>query len=470
MAEDGAVKKAFPFGDPVGAYTGIKEGSGDVKEVAAYIGDAEAEVSDRQLLGLLSSAGADCRMMGEAALEESRSKKQAMMVEAGLASDERDALARLREFAIGLSSARVGRASSDPAMHVIQAVGALDEADRSSNTLGARMREWYGLHFPELDNVVDSVQAYAGVVLAGRRGGLTREAFEGAGLGPKAEMLGVLASKSRGGEISDADLGMAQEIAGMVIKAREIREKLEARIAEGMAEVAPNLTAILGPQVGARILARAGSLTRLASFPASTIQVIGAERALFRSVKTGSDPPKHGLLFQHAAVHAAPRWQRGKIARAVAAKAAVAARVDVYGDGLNRTLLEKLNVRISEISSRYADPPEPRGGDRAGGRGRDGGRRGDDRGGGYREGGRRRDDRGGYRGGRRDDRDGSYRGRRRDDRGGDRGGRGDYRGGRRRDDRGGDRGGDRRGGRRDDRGRRNPGYSNKKKGRRLARR
>ena len=92
--------------------------------------------------------------------------------------------------------------------------------------------------------------------------------------------------------------------------------------------------------------------------PASTIQVLGAEKALFRSLKTGSQPPKHGILFQHALVHAAPRWQRGKIARAIAAKAAIAARVDVHGAGLNKTLLEKLNVRVKEIGEKYKSAPE----------------------------------------------------------------------------------------------------------------
>ena len=92
--------------------------------------------------------------------------------------------------------------------------------------------------------------------------------------------------------------------------------------------------------------------------PASTIQVIGAEKALFSSLKTGAQPPKHGLLFQHAMVHAAPRWQRGKIARAIAAKAVIAARVDVYGEGLNKTLLEKLNVRVNEIGKKYEAPTE----------------------------------------------------------------------------------------------------------------
>jgi len=125
-----------------------------------------------------------------------------------------------------------------------------------------------------------------------------------------------------------------------------------------MQKIAPNLSAILGTAVGARILGRAGSLKKMASLPASTIQVLGAEKALFRSLKTGSQPPKHGLLFQHAMVHAAPRWQRGKIARAVAAKAVIAARVDVYGEGLNQTLLEKLNVRVDEIGKKYENPTE----------------------------------------------------------------------------------------------------------------
>jgi len=125
---------------------------------------------------------------------------------------------------------------------------------------------------------------------------------------------------------------------------------------EQMKEEAPNISAILGTAVGDRVLAHAGSLKRLATMPACTIHILGAEKALFRSLKTGANPPKHGILFQHATVHAAPRWQRGKIARAVAAKAAIAARVDVFGGGLNDTLLEKLNVRVKEIGVKYKQP------------------------------------------------------------------------------------------------------------------
>lgn len=147
-------------------------------------------------------------------------------------------------------------------------------------------------------------------------------------------------------------------MAKQMLELHDLRKNLEEHVESEMEIVAPNLSAILGHAVGARILGRAGSLSKLASMPASTIQVIGAEKALFRSLKTGAQPPKHGLLFQHTMVHAAPRWQRGKIARAIAAKAVIAARVDVYGEGLNKTLLEKLDVRVKEIGTKYDNPPE----------------------------------------------------------------------------------------------------------------
>ena len=172
----------------------------------------------------------------------------------------------------------------------------------------------------------------------------------------KIQMLSVVKGKSRGGDITEENLLMVQALAKNILELFDMRKNLEAQIDAQMEEIAPNITAVLGTTVGARILAKAGSLIKLSTMPASTIQVLGAEKALFRALKTGSNPPKHGLLFQHAVVHAAPRWQRGKIARAIAAKAAIAARVDVHGAGLNETLLEKLNIRVKEIEEKYEKP------------------------------------------------------------------------------------------------------------------
>ena len=189
--------------------------------------------------------------------------------------------------------------------------------------------------------------------------GLTYREIEqdGFNIDSKVEMLSLVKEKSRGGKITDKNLAIVQTLANQILELFDLRNSIEEHVNEQMNEQAPNISAILGTAVGARILARAGSLKRLACMPASTIQVLGAEKALFRSLKTGSNPPKHGILFQHAIVHAAPRWQRGKMARTIAAKAAIAARVDVYKGGLNQTLLDKLNIRVKEIGTKHKEPP-----------------------------------------------------------------------------------------------------------------
>jgi len=281
------------------------------------------------------------------------------LIDAGFAKDSNDVMTKLRDFAIQLSSSKVSKVSESPDLHIIQSINSLDEIDRITNGMSSLLREWYGLHFPELDNIIDSISGYSQIVLAGKRENLTEKVFEDAGFPEsKIEMLSVVSKKSRGGDISPENLVIVQTLAKQILELNDLRKKLEEHVETQMNAVAPNTTAILGPTVGARILARAGSMKRLATMPASTIQVLGAEKALFRSLRTGSQPPKHGLLFQHAMVHTAPRWQRGKIARAVAAKAAIASRVDVYGSELNNTLLEKLNVRVKEISTKYKNPVE----------------------------------------------------------------------------------------------------------------
>jgi len=266
---------------------------------------------------------------------------------------------KLRDFALQLSSSKISEVSKSPDLHIIQSISSLDEIDRIINGMSSLIREWYGLHFPELDNIIDSIIGYSQIVLAGKREDLTKKVFEDAGFPEsKVEMLLLVSKKSRGGDISPENLSIVQSLAKQLLELYELRKKLEDHVETQMNIVAPNISVILGPVVGARILARAGSLKKLAVMPASTIQVLGAEKALFRSLKTGSQPPKHGLLFQHAMVHPAPRWQRGKIARAVAGKAAIASRVDVYDGKLNKTLLEKLNVRVKEIGLKNKEPVE----------------------------------------------------------------------------------------------------------------
>ncbi len=398
---DGKLEKAFPFSNSVKEYLLVKNKESKLNELINYLISIQrgVAVSDESLLAILKKNNIDSHIMEDSKLEIIQSSKPQIIVDSGFASNPQDALGKLREFALGLSSSKVTEVSESPDLHIIQAINSLDEIDKIANALSSRLREWYGLHFPELDNIIDSINGYAQIVMAGKRESLTKQVFEEAGFPEsKVEMLSLISTKSRGGNISDVNLSIVQSIAKQILDFHDLRKELEEHVESEMETIAPNLSAILGTAVGARILGRAGSLKRLASLPASTIQVLGAEKALFRSLKTGSQPPKHGLLFQHAMVHAAPRWQRGKIARAIAAKAVIAARVDVYGEGLNTTLLEKLNVRVDEIGKKYENPTEkdirrPESFRRDGGNFRDNSRRRDDRGG-------RRDGRGGRRDGR----------------------------------------------------------------------
>lgn len=351
--------RSFPFSNRTQEYLDVKEGRGNRAPLVIFISSSEVETNDSGLLSILSRNGVDARMMSDSDINAIQDTKPAILVEGGFTSNEHDSRGKLREFALELSSSKVAQISETLDLHIIQAINSLDETDRIANSLFGRLREWYGLHFPELENLVDGITGYCKIVLVGRREHLNIEVFIDAGFSEsKADMLNLIAKTSRGGNISDGNLGRIQAMASQVLELYEIRRDLEEHVEEQMRQTAPNLSAIMGTGVGARLMARAGSLQRLATMAASTIQVLGAEKALFRSIKTGSQPPKHGLIFQHSMIHKAPRWQRGKIARAVASKAAIAARMDMHEPVLNETLLEKLNVRVEEIGEKYLSPPE----------------------------------------------------------------------------------------------------------------
>ena len=353
--------RSFPFRDPAAEYIDAKSGRG-MDELAGHL-ESSSEglaVSHREIYDSLNIENVYMQMMGEAELEEVQSAKPQILVDAGFADSVEDAASKLRDFAVQMSSLKVAETSGSPDLHMIQAINALDEIDRDINVTGARVKEWYGLHFPELENVMDSIGGYARVAMAGRRDSLDADAFRSAGIPEeRIEMLTVVSERSRGGEISDGSLEVVQTLARQVVESYKLRVRVEEHVGEVMRREAPNVTAVLGASVGARMLAKAGSLKKLAMMPSSTIQILGAEKALFRSIKTGSHPPKHGLIFQHALVHAAPRWQRGRIARTIAAKTAIAARVDLHGAGLNETLLEKLNLRIREIGEKSEPGSRP---------------------------------------------------------------------------------------------------------------
>jgi nucleolar protein 56 len=350
------------FDNPIQSYRLLKSGENslELKELIERIRSFDyISVNDANMAFVLQQSGLNSHVMPQEEQNNIQNTKPAYIVQSNLAMNEIEATQALRNFAIEFSSVRVKEASEKLDLHIIQSVNALDELDKIINVVGARMREWYGLHFPELDNLIQSLIAYAEIVTkAGLRENITRQIIENAGMHDrKVEIIMDAAKRSKGGDMTTENLVIVKKIAQEIISQSELRRILSDHIEIAMDLVAPNVKSLLTASVGARIIAKAGSLSRLAVLPASTIQVLGAEKALFRALKTGTRPPKHGLIFQHPLIHSAPRWQRGKIARAIASKVAIAARIDVYRHSeKDSSILERLERRIKEIQEKYKEP------------------------------------------------------------------------------------------------------------------
>lgn len=360
--QSGSLIASRKFEDAIRSYRLLKSGAVP-EEIRQFIEKLRPfdsiTVNDASVAAMLRQAGLNSQLMPEDQQQWIQGSKPDFIIKASFADNSEEAMQRLRGFAISLSSSRVKEASERLDLHIIQSINALDELDKIINTVGARLREWYGLHFPELDNLIQSLIAYAEIVSrAGMRQNITAEILQGAGMqDKKVEVILDAARRSKGGDMTPENLAIVKRLADQVISQSDLRRVLADHVEVAMETVAPNVKELLTVTVGARIIAKAGSLARLATLPASTIQVLGAEKALFRALKTGARPPKHGLLFQHPLVHSAPKWQRGKIARAIASKVAIAARIDYYRHaGKDTTIQDRLNTRLNEIREKYKEP------------------------------------------------------------------------------------------------------------------
>lgn len=216
---------------------------------------------------------------------------------------------------------------------IVQAIGLLDDLDKELNNYAMRVKEWYGWHFPELAKILNDNIAYAKLVL---KMGM-RANWESADLleflpEDLEEPVKAAADRSMGTEISQDDLENIQALAEQVVGFAEYRQQLSSYLTSRMNAIAPNLTALVGELVGARLIAHAGSLTNLAKSPASTLQILGAEKALFRALKTKHDTPKYGLIYHASLIGQATGRNKGKMARILAAKASLGLRVDALAE------------------------------------------------------------------------------------------------------------------------------------------
>jgi len=248
---------------------------------------------------------------------------------------------------------------------IIQGIALLDQLDKDVNTFAMRIREWYSYHFPELVKIVPDNYNYARVVYyIKNRKELSEEKLEAleelVGDSSKAQAILDASRSSMGMDISPIDLINIESFATRVIKLAEYRRGLLTYLQTKMNSVAPNLTALLGESVAARLISHAGSLTNLAKFPASTVQILGAEKALFRALKTRGKTPKYGLLFHSTFIGRAQAANKGRISRFLANKCSIASRLDCFSEQPVSVFGEKLREQVEERLKFYESGDIPR--------------------------------------------------------------------------------------------------------------
>lgn len=226
--------------------------------------------------------------------------------------------------------------SIDFGEHLARAVDTIQDLNETINIKIERLKNWYSLYFSKLEDKVGDDEYIELIIEYGDRDKIKEE------IGLKEDLTGK--------EVTDQELKHFTRLAKSIREEKEIKKELEKYVEEKMQEHAPNVSALTGPKLGGELIAAQGSLKELAKQPSSTIQVLGAEKSLFRHLDKGTDPPKHGLILQHPYIHRAPESIRGKIARAFANKIAIASRIDYFGgDYRGDKMREELEEKIERI-------------------------------------------------------------------------------------------------------------------------
>ncbi|MBW2980408.1 hypothetical protein KY360_03260 [Candidatus Woesearchaeota archaeon] len=216
---------------------------------------------------------------------------------------------------------------------IIQTISSIEEIDRVANILAKRLREWYSYYLPEFPKSIQSHEKFVELIISKDKNQLLKE-------------IKLKKEDSMGADISSDDLKPIMALAEQLNSLYQFKENQKNYLEKIMKKTCPNLLAIAGPSIGARLIQHAGSLKHLTEIPASTIQLLGAEKALFRHMKTGARPPKYGLIYSHQLIAQAKKKDQGKVARGLADKISIAIKVDYFkgefiGDKLRKQLEKK---------------------------------------------------------------------------------------------------------------------------------
>ncbi|KAF2084566.1 Nop-domain-containing protein [Saccharata proteae CBS 121410] len=249
--------------------------------------------------------------------------------------------------------------------HIIQAIATLDQLDKAVNTFCMRVREWYGWHFPELVKIVSDNLKYSKLVLQiGDKSTLSEESLHDLAAvvdddqGIAQDIIDA-ARVSMGRDISETDMINVKMFAKRAVSLAQYRKSLHSYLISKMGIVAPNLAALIGETVAARLISKAGSLTNLSKYAASTVQILGAEKALFRALKTKGNTPKYGLIYHSPFIGRASQKNKGRISRFLANKCSVASRIDNFSETPTTKFGEALRQQVEERLEFYNSGAPP---------------------------------------------------------------------------------------------------------------
>ncbi|MBQ8018529.1 MAG: ATP-binding protein [Methanobrevibacter sp.] len=241
---------------------------------------------------------------------------------------------------------KIKKESASEDKHLIQAVNSIDEIDETISKLIERIREWYALYFPEMD-VIKNNETYIRLISQNK----TKQEILKAK--PEAFPKDIIDLEE---DINPIDLEIMNNYAKSIFELQKSRKNIEEYIDQKMESIAPNLRLLVGSTLGAKLISHSGGIKRLAMYPSSTVQIMGAEKALFRHLKSGDRPPKYGLIYQHPQVRGAKWWNRGKIARMLAGKISLAVRRDVFTKTIDENVAEEFKQKVEEIEKNNPFP------------------------------------------------------------------------------------------------------------------
>ncbi|WP_407455170.1 NOP5/NOP56 family protein [Methanobrevibacter sp.] len=252
----------------------------------------------------------------------------------------------ITEIYRNLAIYNIKKASASEDKHLIQAINSIDEIDESISKLIERIREWYALYFPEMDTIKNN-ETYIKLISQNKTKDKIIEAKPDAF---PSEIIDI------DEDIDPNDLEIMNNYANAIYELQKSRKNLEEYVDLKMESIAPNLRLLVGSSLGAKLISHAGGLKRLAMYPSSTVQIMGAEKALFRHLKSGDRPPKYGLIYQHPQVRGAKWWNRGKIARMLAGMISLAVRRDVFTKTFDENIFEEFKLKAEEIEKNNPFP------------------------------------------------------------------------------------------------------------------